>query len=128
MIEQDDSQLEPVVLEQRYPDANVIQSLRKHGVDPMLAALYSARGVKDIKEIRGHIKDILHPSTMKNCLEMASLLADYTVMQKRVLIVSDYDCDGATACATLLAAFYHSGMNVDYLVWIGFNYILRKFP
>jgi single-stranded-DNA-specific exonuclease len=116
MSDQNMDELSPVILEQRYPDAGVVQSLRKHGVDPMLAALYSARGVTDIKEIRGNINDILHPSSMKNCLEMASLLADYMVLQKRVLIVSDYDCDGATACATLLAAFHHSGMNVDYLV------------
>lgn len=53
---------------------------------------------------------------MKNVTAMACYLADCVVQQKRVLIVSDYNCDGAPACAVLIMTFGASGMNFDYLV------------
>ena len=90
--------------------------LRAQGIHPLLASLYSARGVSDIREVRGGLADLLPTESLKNCCEMASILADHIVKRSRVLIVSDYDCDGATAGAVLLAAFDASGMNVDILV------------
>lgn len=53
---------------------------------------------------------------MKNVRAMASYLVDCVVTRKRVLIVSDYDCDGATACAVLAMAFGGAGMNFGYMV------------
>jgi single-stranded-DNA-specific exonuclease len=106
----------PIVLEQRMPLASSALTLESQGLHPLLASLFSARGVEDIAEVRGTIDHILAPSTMKNCLEMASFLADCVLLKKRVLVISDYDCDGATACATLMVAFRAAGMQCDYLV------------
>lgn len=105
-----------ITLDQRFPVKSSSKKLEEQGVHPLLATLFSARGVTDVSEVRGTMDDILPPSTLKNCVEMASVLADCIVSQERVLIISDYDCDGATACAVLLAAFRTSGMNVDFLV------------
>jgi len=44
------------------------------------------------------------------------LLADAIAAGKRMLIVADYDCDGATACAVGLRALRMMGAKVDYLV------------
>ncbi|MFK4705746.1 single-stranded-DNA-specific exonuclease [Roseateles asaccharophilus] len=90
--------------------------MRQSGVGEMLARIYAARGVRDIKEVRGGYADLLPVQSMKNAQAMASHLADCVVARKRVLIVSDYDCDGATACAVLVMAFGGAGMNCGYMV------------
>lgn len=104
------------ILDQRYPDPASASKLVSQGLDPLLASLFSARGVSDISEVRGRMEDILPTASLKNCDEMASILADCVVLRKRVLIVCDYDCDGATAGAIFLAAFRSAGMDVDILV------------
>lgn len=111
-----DGSIEPTVLQQRKPIPEVAAKLIAQGVNPLLASLYSARGVSDISEVRGTIDDILPTSQLKNCREMASVLADHIVMRSRVLIISDFDCDGATAGALMYAGFCASGMNVDVVV------------
>lgn len=106
----------PVVVEPRPRADMAAGKLEKQGIHPLLSQLYASRGIKDAAEVRGKLADILPTSTLKNCDEMAKILADCVESQKRVLIVSDYDCDGATACAVLVAAFRACGMNSDYLV------------
>jgi single-stranded-DNA-specific exonuclease len=82
----------------------------------MLAGLFAARGVKSSREVRGEYIDLLPVHSMKNALAMANYLADCQARGRRVLIVSDYDCDGATACAVLHVAFSWAGMNYDFMV------------
>lgn len=90
--------------------------LRGAGISPLLAKLFASRGASTPMEARAGYEHLLPVSAMKNVLEMANYLADCVVTKKRVLIVSDYDCDGATACAVLVMAFGASGMNFDFLV------------
>ncbi|MEJ6002742.1 single-stranded-DNA-specific exonuclease RecJ [Paucibacter soli] len=106
----------PVSLIQRQGSTLAAIRLRQRGISDLLARIYAARGVTDAKDVRGEYVDLLPSSSMKNVAEMASVLADCVVTQKRVLIVSDYDCDGATACAVLVMAFGASGINFGYLV------------
>lgn len=103
-------------LEQREVNPLHVARLSKAGLSPLLARLYAARGVSTPSEAFGGVETLLPGSLMKNVTAMACYLADCVVQQKRVLIVSDYDCDGATACAVLIMAFGASGMNFDYLV------------
>ena len=106
----------PVSLIQRPVNSVAASRLRSRGVDELLARIYASRGVKDVLEVRGTYNDLLPAHTMKNVREMASYLADCLVRRKRVLIVSDYDCDGATACSVLVMAFGGAGMDFGYLV------------
>src|SRR6185436_12269872 len=53
---------------------------------------------------------------MKGMEDAARLLADAIVARKRLLIIADYDADGATACAVGLRALRGLGAEVDYLV------------
>lgn len=110
------NELSSIILDARIPVISVINKLVAQGIHPLLASLFSSRGIIDISEVRGTVVDILPVDTLKNCKEMASLLADCVENQQRVLIVSDYDCDGATACTVLVAAFRACGMNANYLV------------
>lgn len=90
--------------------------LARQGIDPFLATLFASRGINDISDIYPDFSELLPVEQLKNAIEMASILADCVANQKRVLIVSDYDCDGATACSILVCAFNAAGMNFGYLV------------
>jgi single-stranded-DNA-specific exonuclease len=65
----------------------------------LLARLYAARGLESPDTLSLDLKQLLSPADLKNCLSTASLLADILENKEPMLIVADYDCDGATACA-----------------------------
>ena len=73
--------------------------LQQSGLHPLLARLYAARGLQSPEELSLDLKQLLSPAELKNCLSTASLLADILEKKEPMLIVADYDCDGATACA-----------------------------
>ncbi len=91
-------------------------SLRAAGVHPLLARLYAARGVRMPADVEYGINALLPPSTLKGIERAAQLLADAIARESRMLIVADYDCDGATACAVGLRALRAYGARVDYFV------------
>lgn len=86
------------------------------GLQPLQARLFASRGITNIKDIRSTLADILPIHSLKNVEIAAKKLADLRESGARVCIVSDYDCDGATACSVLLEAFRASGVNIDFLV------------
>jgi single-stranded-DNA-specific exonuclease len=90
--------------------------LQEAGVHPLLARLYAARGVRGGDELDTRSAVLLSPTQLKGTTEAACLLADAIAAKKRLLIVADYDCDGATACAVGLRALRMMGATVDYLV------------
>ncbi len=90
--------------------------LEQSGVHPLLARLYAARGIATADELDTQLKTLLPPEGLKGIDTAAALLADAVVAGKRILIVADYDCDGATACAVGLRALRMFGATVDYLV------------
>ena len=73
--------------------------LQQSGLHPLLARLYAARGVESPEELSLELKNLLSPNDLKNCISTATLLADILEKKEPMLIVADYDCDGATACA-----------------------------
>ncbi|MBU3537946.1 single-stranded-DNA-specific exonuclease RecJ [Polynucleobacter sp. UK-Gri1-W3] len=73
--------------------------LAQSGLHPLLARLYAARGLQSPEELSLDLKQLLSPVELKNCISTASLLADILEKNEPMLIVADYDCDGATACA-----------------------------
>ncbi len=90
--------------------------LEQSGVHPLLARLYAARGIKEKSELATRLDALLPPNQLKGAEEAATLLADAIAAQRRILIVADYDCDGATACAVGLRALKAFGATVDSLV------------
>jgi single-stranded-DNA-specific exonuclease len=90
--------------------------LEQSGVHPLLARLYAARGVAGSEELDTQLAALLPPEQLKGIDTAATLLADAIAAQQKILIVADYDCDGATACAVGLRALRSMGASVDYLV------------
>ena len=94
-----------------------VWALEQAGVHPLLAQLYAARGVSRPDELDNALAKLLPPSGLKGISEAAALLADAIAAQKRLCIVADYDCDGATACAVAVRGLRLLGaQHVNYLV------------
>lgn len=101
------------------PDAS---RLAASGLHPVLARIYAARGIREIRQIEHDLSGLLPLPAMKNVEEMARLIADAIEAGKRLLIIADYDSDGATACAVAMRALRGFGATVDYLVPNRFEY------
>lgn len=91
--------------------------LEQAGVHPLLARLYAARGVLGKEELDDGLARLLPPASLKGAQEAAVLLADAIAANRRLCIVADYDCDGATACAVAVRGLRLLGAShVSYLV------------
>ncbi len=92
-------------------------TLEQAGVHPLLARLFAARGVSAKDELDDGLARLLPPTGLKGAQAAARLLADAIAADKRICIVADYDCDGATACATAVRGLRLLGAKqVEYLV------------
>ncbi len=92
-------------------------ALQQAGIHPLLAQLYAARGVSSPNEIDAGLVRLLPPAGLLGAARSAVLLADTIDSNKKICIVADYDCDGATACAVALRGLKLLGAtNVTYLV------------
>ncbi|CAH2906808.1 MAG: Single-stranded-DNA-specific exonuclease RecJ [uncultured Paraburkholderia sp.] len=96
--------------------------LVRHGLHPVLARLYAARGVCLPDEIETGLARLVPPAALKGCDDAAVLLADAIQQKRRMLVVADYDCDGATACAVAVRGLRMFGGQIDYLVPNRFEY------
>ena len=86
------------------------------GLHPVLARVYAARHIRSAAELDDDFKRLLPPASLAHCEQAAVLLADAVAARRKLLIVADYDADGATACAVGLRALRAMGADVDYLV------------
>lgn len=94
-----------------------VWALEQAGVHPLLARLYAARGVQHPDELDNALTKLLPPESLLGVASAAVLLADAIANNKRLCIVADYDCDGATACAVAVRGLKLLGAkNVSYLV------------
>jgi len=98
------------------------EALIAEGLHPVMARLYAARGVRHTEEIETALARLVPPTQLKGIEEAALLLADAIEAQSRLLVIADYDCDGATACAVAVRGLRMFGAQVDYLVPNRFEY------
>lgn len=106
----------------RHAPPEAMTRLIGEGLHPVLARIYAARGVTSARDLACDFREMALPETMLNLGRMAQLLADAVLEQQRILIVADYDADGATACAVGVRALRAFGARVDYLVPNRFDY------
>jgi len=94
-----------------------VWTLEQAGIHPLLAQLYAARGVQSPQELDDALAKLLPPASMLGTADAARLLADAIRDDKKLCIVADYDCDGATACAVGVRGLRLLGArHVDYIV------------
>jgi single-stranded-DNA-specific exonuclease len=90
--------------------------LIREGASPLLARVLAARQVRCLADARPPVERLLPYSALKNAAQMGAALADAIEAGKRLLILADYDADGATACAVGMKAMSAFGANVGYLI------------
>jgi single-stranded-DNA-specific exonuclease len=103
------------IVERPYVEASR-RALLEAGMHPVLARVYAGRNIRSTAELDYQLGALLPPASLKGIDAAARLLADAIGQSKRLLIIADYDADGATACAVGMRALKALGANVDYLV------------
>ncbi len=93
-------------------------TLEQAGVHPLLARLLAARGVRAAEELDDSLARLLPPTTMKGAAEAGRLLAAAIAQRRRICVVADYDCDGATACAVALRGLALLGAERSQLAYV----------
>ncbi|MEG3190990.1 single-stranded-DNA-specific exonuclease RecJ [Lysobacter sp. D1-1-M9] len=66
---------------------------------PLLRRLYAARGALDVEQAQPRLAHLLPPDTLGGLDAATTLLADAIADDRHIVVVGDFDCDGATACA-----------------------------
>ena len=89
-------------LERRDVPPRASHALEQAGLHPLLARLLAARGVREPVEVDDSMAQLLPPATLGGTAQAAQLLAQAIEARRRIVVVADYDCDGATACAVAL--------------------------
>jgi single-stranded-DNA-specific exonuclease len=96
--------------------------LRQGGIHPVLARVFAARGLTDPRELASELQALVPPGALRHVDAAAVYLSDAIRDGKKMTIVADYDCDGATACAVALRGLRAMGASVDFIVPNRFEY------
>jgi len=106
----------------RKTEVQVTQRLEAAGILPLMARLLAARGVTEQTQLSASLSHLLPPNTLTHNQDMAKLLADAISANKKLLVIGDYDADGATATAVAVKGLRAFGAIVDFLVPNRFEY------
>lgn len=84
---------------------------------PVLAQIYAARNVFSPDELNHNFDHLLPYEQLKGIERAVDLLIEALSKQRRILIVGDFDADGATSCAVAVRALTMMGArHVNFLV------------
>tara|TARA_B100000676_G_scaffold310856_1_gene378722 strand:- start:2930 stop:4648 length:1719 start_codon:yes stop_codon:yes gene_type:complete len=105
---------QPALVRRREVPADGISATDVH---PLLARIYAARGIKTIDELERGLAALDKPAALGGLVEAVDLLVAARAQSWRVLVVGDFDADGATSCAVALLGLKALGIHdVSYLV------------
>jgi single-stranded-DNA-specific exonuclease len=112
---------QPRIVPRDVPE-QALRALVDDGVPAALARIFAARGIDCRARLDTALGCLLPAESMRNCERAAALLADAIGQQQKLLIVADYDADGATSCALAMNVLKALGARVEYLVPNRFEY------
>ena len=94
-----------------------INNLEQSGLSSLIQRLYLARGITDVKQIDYQLKHLHTAQQLSNIQKAAECIIVAFSNNKKIVIVGDFDADGATATALCLRAIKAFGhYNIDFLV------------
>lgn len=92
--------MSPVVLLRRRPVSEAVESGPwPDTIPPLLRRVYTARGATRIDQAQPKLAQLLPPDTLLGMDDATRLLAEAIASDRHIVVVGDFDCDGATACA-----------------------------
>ena len=101
----------------RRRSADISSTLQRTALPEVLKTIYAGRGITDPADLTLTLDQLIPPSTLKGIGEAAELLADAMEGEARVVVVGDFDADGATSCAMAVSVLRQMGLKeVAYLV------------
>lgn len=110
--------ISPII--RRQSPATVLEGVGRH---PVFDRLLCARGVKTAEDMSFTLSNLPAPESLFGMQQATDLLLACLQAQKKILVVGDYDADGATSTALLVSALRMMGAeNVDYLLPNRFDY------
>jgi single-stranded-DNA-specific exonuclease len=109
-------------IEVRPVQEQAFRALVEGGVPAVLARVFAARGIDRPARLDTALGSLLPFESLRNCEGAAMLLADAIEHRQMLLIVADYDADGATSCALATIVLRALGARVEYLVPNRFEY------
>ena len=98
------------------------EMLAQQGLHPVMARLMAARGLTETQQLSTTLDALIAPAGLLHIDKAAQFLADAIEAGKKMVVVADYDCDGATACAVAIRGLRALGAHVDYIVPNRFEY------
>lgn len=106
----------------RVVESSGVSEVWQH-IPDFLCRAYKARGVKSLEELEYTLSRLATSQQLKGVASASSILADAVQHQRRILVVGDFDCDGATSTSVAILALKMMGAaSVDYLVPNRFEY------
>jgi len=98
-------------------DLPVSEELNNSDLHPLLKKIYANRGVTKLKQVDYSLKALLDFSLLKGIDLAAEIVSQAIIENKRIIVVGDFDADGATSCAVMIRSLQAFGLdNIDYLV------------
>ena len=95
------------------------QNLINQGLSPLLAKIYAARNINDSQQINyQNLQNLLRPETLLNANLAAEIIAKSLINNEKIVIVGDYDCDGATSTVVAIRALQMMGIANDKIAYI----------
>jgi len=103
-------------LKEKKINLDIYNALLDKGVNPTLSSIFASREISSIDEIDYKLDKLLPPNLLKSINGASNLLIDKIDSQDKIIIIGDYDADGATATACGYLGLKKFGANVDFIV------------
>ena len=97
-------------------DLHAADRLEEAGFLPPVARALAARGISNKSDLEQEWRGMIPPAELEGARAAAERLALARERGEHVVIVADYDCDGATACAVGIRGLRMLGINASYFV------------
>lgn len=105
--------MRPIIKRRQIADKK--QMLRN--THPVLQRIYAARNIETEDQLARDLDHLLPYQSLRNITEAAKRLSDAIMQNERILIVGDFDADGATSTTVAMRALRSFGAkHVSYLV------------
>ena len=114
---------EPILKREQKPSlivrrkSEISEELSNSELHPLLKKIYANRGVTKLKQVKYSLSNLIDFSLLKDIEKASAIVAEAIMQQKTIMVVGDFDADGATSCAVMLRSLKAFGLEkVDYLV------------
>ena len=109
-------------IHRRKINQGIKESLISSGVNPKLASLYSSRDISSVEDVIYQLEHLITPLLLFSIKPATEFLANHINNNNKIIIIGDYDADGATATACGILGLRKFGADVDFIVPNRFKY------